>query len=158
MRYKRNLKPLKNKLDGTAFSPLLILIILFLLIESSLIFKPGVSVQLPSPQSVELPGITGPTLIVGIDRAGQCYFEGKIISGDLLLKQLIRAKEKNPDTTLIIVSDKDARVEVLSSLSALTYQAGLQKILIATGVHSQSALELPPDPLTLLNEPASDKP
>ena len=139
MRYQRNIKIIKKRVDGTAFSTVLVFIIFFLLLESSLIFKPGISVSLPSPKSVKLPGITGPSLMIGIDRLGQYYLSGKALTDEEILKQLIRAKEKNTDTTIVIVSDKDTKVEALANLSAMTYQSGLQKVLIATRPYSSAA-------------------
>lgn len=136
MRYQRNIKIIKNRVDGTAFSTVLIFIIFFLLLESSLIFKPGIAVNLPAPESVKLPGLTGPSLMIGIDHLGQYYLSGKALNEEEILKQLIRAKEKNTDTTIVIVSDKDTKVEALANLSAMTYQSGLQKVLIATRPYS----------------------
>ena len=152
MRYQRNIKIIKNRVDGTAFSTVLIFIIFFLLLESSLIFKPGIAVNLPSPESVRLPGMTGPSLMVGIDHLGQYYLSGKALSAEEIQKQLIRAKENNADTTIVIVSDKDTKVEALADLSAMTYQSGLQKVLIATRPYSGAPEE--PGTLSNKNEPA----
>lgn len=150
MRYQRNIKIIKNRVDGTAFSTVLIFIIFFLLLESSLIFKPGIAVNLPAPESVKLPGLTGPSLMIGIDHLGQYYLSGKALNPEEILKQLIRAKEKNADTTIVIVSDKDTKVEALANLSAMTYQSGLQKVLIATRPYSGA----PEESGTLKYEPA----
>lgn len=141
MKYQPNIKIIKNRVDGTAFSTVLIFIIFFLLLKSSFIFKPGIAINLPSPESAKLPGMTGPSLTVGIDPLGQYYFSGKALSAEEVLKKLIRAKEKNPDTTIVIVSDKETKVEALANLSAMTYQSGLQKILIATRPYSEDTAD-----------------
>lgn len=91
--------------------------------------------------------MTGPSLMVGIDHLGQYYLSGKALSAEEILKQLIRAKEKNADTTIVIVSDKDTKVEALANLSAMTYQSGLQKVLIVTRPYSGA----PEEPGTLSN-------
>lgn len=132
MKYIRSLSPLRNKFDGMAFSIILGLIILFLLLQSSIIFKPGVSIQLPSPDTAQLPGIVGPTIVIGIDQNDQYYFNGKNVTLDNLMVTLERAREKNPVTSVVIVSDQEASINTFANLGALTYKAGLTNILIAT--------------------------
>jgi len=90
--------------------------------------------------------------MVGIDHLGQYYLSGKALNAEEILKQLIRAKEKNADTTIVIVSDKDTKVEALANLSAMTYQSGLQKVLIATRPYSDAPEEH--SALSNKNEPA----
>lgn len=119
-------------MDGTAFASLLALIFLFFLLQSSLVFKPGISIELPSPTAMELPGITGPTIVVGVDHNGQYYFDGKIISNKDLLQQLIQVHKKLPETVVIIAADRATQLETLATLNTLTYQAGLQTTLLAT--------------------------
>ena len=122
---------MSNRLDGSAFSCVLLLIIAFLLVESSLVNKSGVNIELPAPDT-ELPGIIGPSLVVGLDDDGQYYIANRSVSDEALLKSFKHAAEKNPDTAVIIVADHKTQVDRIAHASALTYQAGLKRILMAT--------------------------
>lgn len=132
MKYQRNLQYAKHKIDGTGFAAVLAIIILFLLIESPLVFKPGISIELPSPQAEEIPGISGPTVVVGVDHNGVYYFDGKNTNEKQLLKQLTRIHERYPETTVVIAADRIASIDSLATLSTIIYRSGIQRIHIAT--------------------------
>ncbi len=67
-----------------------------------------------------------------MDDDGRYYISNKSVSDEALLKTFKNAAEKNPDTAVIIVADHKTQVDRIAHARALTYQAGLKRILMAT--------------------------
>ena len=71
MRLPRRFQIFKGQMDAAPFAGVFFLLVIFLLLNSSLVFPPGLKLQLPATE--ELPGISGPTVTVAVD-ASRLYF------------------------------------------------------------------------------------
>lgn len=71
MKFPRNAKIFRGQLDAAPFAGVLFLLVIFLALNSLLVFVPGVQIKLPVGDS--LPGAANPTLVVAADRNGQLY-------------------------------------------------------------------------------------
>ncbi len=131
MRFPRNTKIFRGQLDAAPFAGVLFVLVIFLLLNTSLVFTPGVPIRLP--EAVNLPGSANPTLMVVVDGTGQLYFENQV-SDEAHLKEKFQAavaQAKDP-LTLIIQADKEVKYEMLVRLSLLARSTGIKEALLAT--------------------------
>jgi biopolymer transport protein ExbD len=130
MRFPHNIKIFRGQLDAAPFLGVFLLLLLFLLFSSSLVFVPGVPIRLPA--AAPMPGPDGPTLVVAVDRSGQFYFENQLCD-EFRLKEKLEAAlaQATMPPTLIIQADKDVRYEVLMRLGLLARTAGVKEALWA---------------------------
>lgn len=131
MKFPRNTKVFRGQLDAASFASVLFVFIILLLVHPSLVFLPGVPVNLP--ETVDLPGSTNPKAVVVIDRGGQMYFESQAIDEPALKEKLEAAVLKNKGVlTLVVQQDKEAKHEALVRLTVLAREVGVRELLLAT--------------------------
>jgi biopolymer transport protein ExbD len=113
------------------FAAVFFLLLIFLLLESTMVFTPGVPIRLP--QSADLPGTANPTLAVAIDGDGIIYYENQAVSEERLKQRLQAAlKRSHEPLTLIIQADQDVKYGVLVRLSLLAQDVGIKDAIMAT--------------------------
>lgn len=136
MKFPRHAKLFHGRLDAAPFAGVFFLVLLFLLLNSSLVFTPGVKVQLELPTASNLPGTGGPAVVVAVDRAGQLYFENQVIEERELLGRLRsavdKAKRQQATPTLVVQADKLVAYSVVVRLAELAREAGIRDVLQAT--------------------------
>ena len=131
MKFPQHTRIFRGQLDMAAFAGVFLLLTLFLLLHTSLVFTPGVAVRLP--ESAALPGTHNRTVFVTVDWNGQVYFEDQVISDDGLKEKLRTAvaRAKEP-VTLVLLADKDTRYDVIVRLGLLARETGIREMLQAT--------------------------
>jgi biopolymer transport protein ExbD len=131
MRFPRNTKIFRGQLDAAPFAGVFFLLVIFLLLHTSLVFIPGVPIQLP--EAADLPGTPNRTLVVAVDESGQCYFENQVIARDRLKQRLVSAvSETREPVTLVVRADKKVQIQELMPLWLLARSAGIKEIIQAT--------------------------
>ena len=131
MRFPRNTKIFRGQLDVAPFAGVFFLLIIFLLLNSSLVFTPGVPVHLP--ETVNLPGTDHPTLVVAMDAAGQLYFENQFSNEERLREKLQAAVAQSREPlTLVVQADKKVTYDKLVPLWLLARSVGIKEVLQAT--------------------------
>ena len=131
MRFQRNVRIFRGQLDPAPYAAVFFLLVIMLLLNSSLVFVPGVRIHLP--ESANLPGTENPALVVAVDEGGQLYYQNQAIdSRQLAVKLGLAASETKTPLTLIIQADKNVRYDVLVQLSLLARSAGIKEALLAT--------------------------
>ena len=131
MRFPRNTKIFRGQLDAAPFAGVFFLLVIFLLLNTSLVFIPGVPIQLP--EATELPGSPNRTLVVAVDESGQFYFDNQVIARDRLKQRLISAvSETSEPVTLVVRADKKVQIQELMPLWLLARSAGIKEIIQAT--------------------------
>jgi biopolymer transport protein ExbD len=131
MKFPRNTKIFRGQFDAAPFASLLFVFIIMMLIHPSLVFLPGVPVNLP--QTADLPGTANPKTVVVIDRSGQMYFESQAIDELALKEKLEAAVFKNKGVlTLVVQADKEARHETVVRLAVLAREVGIREALFVT--------------------------
>ena len=130
MRFPRNTKVFRGQLEVAPFAGVFFLLLLFLLLHSSMVFIPGIPIQLP--EAANLPGITRATVVVAVDRGGQIYFQNQV--SDLIrLKEKLQAAVANArePLTLIVQADKQVAFDTLVPLLLLAKAAGINEGMLA---------------------------
>ena len=131
MRFPRNTKLFRGQLDAAPFASVLFVFIILLLVQSSLVFTPGISVRLP--EAVDLSGTTNPKLVVTVDDGGQIYFQNQITDERSLSERL--SSEVNRDEgplTLLIQADRGAKYDALVKLAIIAREVGIREVFFAT--------------------------
>jgi biopolymer transport protein ExbD len=131
MKFPRHNKIFRGQLDAGPYAAVFFLLIIFLLLNSSLVFTPGVPIHLP--QAVNLPGAANPTVVVAVDASGQLYFENQV-SDEERLKEKLQSAVANASEplTLIVQADEDVRYKIIVRLGLLARAVGIKEALLAT--------------------------
>ena len=130
MRFPHNTKIFRGQLDAAPFVGVFFLLIIFLLLNSGLVFTTGVKIRLP--EGVNLPWTEQPTAVVAVDENGQFYFENQVCDEARLKARLadVVARSHEP-VTLVVQVDKAAKVEVFVRLGMLARSVGIREMLQA---------------------------
>ncbi len=131
MKFPRNVRIYQGQLDATPYVAVFFVLVLLLLL-SSLVYTPGVSLQLPTADN--LPGNDQPTVAVAIDAGGRLYFENQWVTNESVLATRL-LQENNISArplTLLVQADKGTSYEMLVRLTTLASRAGITNVLLAT--------------------------
>ncbi len=131
MKFPRQLRPFRGSFDFAPYAGVFFVFMLFIVLQSSVIYHPGVQVDLPKAEG--LPGITGPVLVAVVDASGQIFYDNQII-GEKALQAALRADllRLGKPATLVIQADGNVKYDQLLHLSTLAREAGVEKALLAT--------------------------
>ena len=132
MKFPRNAKVFRGQLDVAPFASVFFLLVIFMLLNSSIVFVPGLRLQLPEATTNRIAGISGPTVAVALDSGGQLYFANQIIKSEQLRSLLIQATKKTPELTVIIQADTAAELNAFYHLTQLIMETGVREVLIAS--------------------------
>jgi len=130
MKFPRNVRIFRGQLDMAPFAAVFFLLVIFVMI-GSLVFTPGVRIQLPVADN--LPGTDRPTVTIAVDAGGRLFFENQSIGEDELKSRLqAAAKNSREPLTLVVQADKAVTYETLVHLTLLARDAGITDALLAT--------------------------
>ena len=131
MKFPRNARIFRGQLDASPFVGVLFLVAIFLLLNSSLVFVPGVAIKLP--EAADLPGVIGRTVRVAVDSNRHFYYRSQIIKESDLQFELRKAVlgTKEP-LTLMLVADKTIPLDTIVQLAKLARAAGLKEAILVT--------------------------
>ena len=132
MKFPRNTRIFRSQLDAAPFASVFFLLLIFVLL-GSLLYTPGVRVELPHADDLPWAGVEGPTITVAVDAAGRFYFENQRIGKDVLQSRLQAANQKSPEPlTLVVEADKAVAMETTVALGSLARKAGIYHLSFAT--------------------------
>jgi biopolymer transport protein ExbD len=135
MRFARNARVFRGQIDFAPLASVFFLLVIFILLNSGLVFTPGVRLELPIAASEPLPGIEGPTVVVAIDAGGQLYFHHQITALEPLRSQLSALAKTQSPLTLVVQADQSVRYDTIVRLSLVAREAGIRQVLLATRPH-----------------------
>ncbi len=130
MRFPHQTKIFRGQIEAAPFIGVFFLLVIFLLLQSSFVFTPGVPIQLP--EADQLPGTDNPTVAVAVDGTGNFYFNNQLCDEARLREQLSAAVSASHEpVTLVAQFHRDTRMEVLIRLTALARAVGIREVLQA---------------------------
>jgi biopolymer transport protein ExbD len=130
MKFPRNARIFRGQLDVAPFAIVFLLLVLFMML-SSLIYTPGVHLQLPV--ATDLPGTETPPISVAIDKEGRLYFENQSIDENELKLQLRRVATNSPQPLVVLVhADQSVDLKTLVHLELVLRDAGISEARLAT--------------------------
>jgi biopolymer transport protein ExbD len=131
MKFPRNARIFRGQLDAAPFAAVFFLLVIFVLL-GTLLYTPGIQVQLPSAGDLHLPGVTGPTVSVAVT-TNALYYDNQLMSENDFSNRLHAAAGKTSEPpTLIVQADKGVTEEKLIHLTVLAHGAGVRDLLLAT--------------------------
>jgi biopolymer transport protein ExbD len=130
MKFPRNAKIFRGQLEAAPFAGVLFLLVLFLLLNSNLVFRPGIRIQLPEDLDRPVPGVAGPLAVVSMDKNGRLFFESQVIQEPELAARLRAEVNRHKDLTLVIQADKAVQVEAFYRVNKLAVSAGVRNVLL----------------------------
>ncbi len=132
MKFPRNARIFRGRLDAAPFATVLFLLLLFVML-SSLVYTPGIRVPLDLPTADDLPGMDKPSVEVAIDASGRLYFENQMVDEAELRARLRKAAgTAREPLTLIVAADRAVRYETLIRVWLLARSAGIREMWLAT--------------------------
>jgi biopolymer transport protein ExbD len=130
MRFPRNAKIFRGQFDAAPVASVFFLLVLFLLMNTSLVFPPGVRMQLPRGDGFA--GNRFPTVVVALDVDGHFYYEHQAITEPQLRARLREAVQRSPEPlTLLVQADQAVKLAAWVSLAQLAREVGLAEAMIA---------------------------
>lgn len=132
MKFPRNAKIFRGQLEAAPFAGVFFLLVIFMLLNSNLVFRPGILIQLPEDSERPSPGIAGPVAVIVMDLNGRLYYESQMIQETDLTARLKTEAGLHPDLTLVIQADKAVSLGSWQRVARLANQAGVWKVLLAS--------------------------
>ena len=129
-----NIRPFHGRLDVAPFIGVLFLMLPMLLFHTSIVFKPGIEVDVSLPVSSQQTDVNDPSLAVAVDASGIIYFRGLTLRGEIISLQVNEVEETLPleamlvnrrpdlDPTIVRHSVEQGRVRVNGRLARLDDQ------------------------------------
>jgi biopolymer transport protein ExbD len=130
MRFPRHTKVFRGQLDAAPYAGVFFLLTLFVLLNSSIVFTPGLPIRLP--EATNVPGVTGPTLAIAVDDGSRIYFDNQVTNEERLRQRLKDAVASTPEVTLVIQADDNVKWATLARLMLLARDAGVKTAVPAT--------------------------
>ena len=134
MNHRGNIRPFHGRMDFTPFVGVLFLMLPLLLFNTSMVFKPGIEVNVNLPVSSQRTGVGDPSLAVAVDSDGILYFRGLILRDELISLSVSEEEENLPiaeflvnrrpdlDHTIVRRSVEQGRVRVNGRMARLDDQ------------------------------------
>ena len=130
MKFRRHARMLGGILDAAPIASVFFLLVIFVML-GSLVYTPGISVQLPFAN--DLPGTDKPTVTVAVDASNRLYFANQIISeADLKLRLAAAVTNSREPLTLVVQADKNVTYDYLTRLALMARDARIHDVLFAT--------------------------
>jgi biopolymer transport protein ExbD len=130
VKFPRNARIFRGQLDVAPFAIVFLLLVLFMML-SSLIYTPGVRLQLPVAN--DLPGTDAPTVSVAVDKDGRLYFQNQSIPENDLKSRLRNFKTNSAEPLVVLVhADEKVDLKTIIHLELLLRDAGVAEARVAT--------------------------
>lgn len=134
MKFQRQVKPFRGQLDVAPFAAIFFLMLCFFMM-GSILYTPGVTMQVSPPVADGFAGTDKPTVTMAITAGGQFIFDNEVVEeGDLkaaLQKKIANTPKADKGLTLVLIPDKSVSYEVLTQVRTLARDAGISEVLEA---------------------------
>ena len=130
MRYPRSVKIFRGQIDAAPFVGVMFLMTIFLVLHSHLVNPTGLEISLP--ESGEPLGVTGPSVILGVDRSGTMFFENRLLDAEALKVRLTEIVEQGGEPpSLLVQADKGLTLAQLQEIFELARSCGIRNAALA---------------------------
>ena len=102
MSHRGNIRPFHGRMDFAPFVGVLFLMLPLLLFNTSMVFKPGIEVNVNLPVSSQRTGVGDPSLAVAVDSDGILYFRGRSWRDELISLPVSEEEEDLPLASLLV--------------------------------------------------------
>ncbi|MFC1556778.1 ExbD/TolR family protein [candidate division KSB1 bacterium] len=123
-------KPRKILINITSLIDVLFLLLIFFMVSSTFIEKPGMDLELPESETSTLKEIKD--LVLQVQADDTIFLNNREVSIGNLRMYMEEEHTKNPDAALILKADKDVTHGRVVNIMDLAKQIGITKLIIAT--------------------------
>jgi len=129
-RYRAQRQMRRGLLDGAPLVDVVLLVLLFIIINSSFVLQPAISMDLPESEFVD--GASYGSLVVTLAQEGMVFCNDERTTVDGLASVFAQAVHDDPEAGLVI--EADARIEhgTLVRIYNMAVAAGIQRVSLAT--------------------------
>ena len=121
-------------------------LLIIMMVSTSFIRKPGVSLKLPETVTREGAQETSKDLIISILANGNIAVDGKVQNENEIKSRLFALAKQNKEARILLRGDRKVLYERMMEVMDMVRQAGLTRVV------------LPTDPKTLQQEPPANSP
>ncbi len=129
-RYRSRLRYSRGIISAVPLADIILVIILFMVINSWYVVKPAVTVNLPEAPFVS--GVSPGAMVLTLSREGLIFFNDERITLEGLQRGFVRAARDNPGTPLVIEADNRVRHGTIVRIYNMALEAGFEEVAIAT--------------------------
>ena len=126
----RKRKKKKVLINITSLIDVLFLLLIFFMVSSTFVEKPGMDLELPESETSTMKEIKD--LVLQITPDGGMTLNSEEISSANLKAKLEEEHEQNAGASLILKADKDVKHGVIVNVMDIAKQVGIPRIIIAT--------------------------
>lgn len=135
-RFRSRLRRFPPSIEPAAMVDVVLLVLLFFMISSSYVTRPGVEIQLPEVAASS--GLPMNALVVTLTRNGQIFFNDRRLRAGDVPEAFRRAHLERPEAPLVIEADGEVSVSVQWQIYQYGVEAGIRKVALATrGTHQE---------------------
>src|SRR5437588_416409 len=126
MKFPRQARVFRGQLDAAPFAGVFFLLLFFVLLQSSLVYTPGIK--------VDLSGFSGPVLILAMSYTGitvQYFVDSQVVPETQLKVRLQQARrDAGEDLALVLQPDKSVPAEKLYQVMQIAQKGRFKTILL----------------------------
>ncbi|MGR9116609.1 MAG: ExbD/TolR family protein [Gammaproteobacteria bacterium] len=118
-----------NEINLTPLIDMVFILLIFFVVTSSFVKESGIEVNRPTAQSAERQ--ERGNIIISVTKNGEIWIDRRKVDVNALRANVDRLHAENPEGSVIIASDRDARTEVLVQALDQARLAGVANVSIA---------------------------
>jgi biopolymer transport protein ExbD len=130
MRFKRN-KRIENPPDITPMIDVVFLLLIFFMLSTTFIVKPGINISLPKSSAEEIRK-QKEEIEISISREGGFYLDGDKVDLETLKERFINAAKTSIESVVIINADEKASHGDVVAIMDMAKESGITKLAVAT--------------------------
>ncbi len=123
----------ENEINMTPMLDVVFIMLIFFIVTTSFVKESGVSVNRPTAQSAKT--VQKGNIIVAIKPDGEIWIDKRAVDLRAVKANIQRLHAQNPQSAVVIVSDREAKTGILVKVMDQIRQAGVQNVSIAAEVN-----------------------
>ena len=129
MKFERGHK-IEPNFNYASLTDIVLQLLIFFLLSSSLVSSPGIKVSLPKAQTTEIQADR--QTVITITQSGKIYLNTEEVTTSTLAQKMIPILDQNRDQVVIIRADQEVSLQKAVQVIDLAKGIGAQKFMIAT--------------------------
>ena len=130
MEFRERKKKRKVFINITSLIDVLFLLLIFFMVSSTFLEKPGMDLELPDADTAVLKEVKD--IVLQIDRDAQFFMNGEQVEQNALPELFLEQHKINPGVSLILRADRRVSHGLVVSIMDLAKKTGIKKLVIAT--------------------------
>ncbi|MGD7034072.1 ExbD/TolR family protein [Methylotuvimicrobium buryatense] len=118
-----------NGIDLTPLIDMVFILLIFFIVTSSFVKESGMEVNRPSAKTAERQ--EKGNIIISVTKAGEIWIDRRKVDVNALRANVERLHAENPEGSVVIAADRDARTELLVQALDQSRLAGVSNVSIA---------------------------